>query len=154
RPRMKIEELAERLEVKPRMVRVYRDELEKAGIYVESVRGINGGYSLDNRSIFLIRNFNSTEVQELQIAIQSYLSKHPDYETTLSNALEKIKAAQRDQSLSSKHFYFANDYLINTEAGNESEHYKKLYKAFNFRKKVNITYEAASTNKVTNRTIH
>ncbi|SHN10481.1 helix-turn-helix transcriptional regulator [Gracilibacillus kekensis] len=154
RPKLKINDLAEELEVKPRMVRVYRDELEKAGIYIESERGTNGGYSLDRRSILPIRNFNSTEVQELQIAIQSYLSKQPDLETTLSNALEKIKASQRDQSLSSKHFYFANDYLINSEVGNESEHYKNLYQAFNQRKKVMITYEAASTNTVTIRTIH
>lgn len=136
------------------MVRVYRDELEKAGIYIDSERGSNGGHSLDRRSILPIRNFNSNEVQELQIAIQSYLSKQTDLETTLSNALEKIKASQRNQSLSSKHFYFANDYLINSEVGNESEHYKKLYQAFNQRKKVLITYEAASTNTVTIRMIH
>lgn len=154
RPKLKIKDLAEELEVKPRMVRVYRDELEKAGIYIESERGTNGGYSLDRRSILPIRNFNSTEVQELQIAIQSYLSKQPDLETTLSSALEKIKASQRDQSLSSKHFYFANDYLINSEVGNESDHYKKLYQAFNQRIKVIITYEAASTNTVTTRIIH
>ncbi|GAE94074.1 hypothetical protein JCM21714_3206 [Gracilibacillus boraciitolerans JCM 21714] len=154
RPRMKIEDLAEELEVKPRMIRVYRDDLEKAGIYIESERGTNGGYSLDRRSILPIRNFNPSEVQELQIAIKSYLSKLPDHESTLSNALEKIKAAQRDQSLSSKHFYFANDYLINSEVGNESAHYKRLYHAFNHRKKVVITYEAASTNEVTIRTIH
>ncbi|MFD2657262.1 helix-turn-helix transcriptional regulator [Gracilibacillus thailandensis] len=154
RPKVKIDDLAAELGVKPRMIRVYRDELEKAGIYIESVRGVNGGYSLDRRSILPIRNFNSTEVQELQIAIKSYLSKQPDHDSTLDNALEKIKAAQRDQALSSKHFYFANDYLINAEVGNESEHYKRLYHAFNHRKKVMITYEAASTNAVTKRTIH
>ncbi|MGN8645567.1 helix-turn-helix transcriptional regulator [Gracilibacillus sp. HCP3S3_G5_1] len=154
RPKVKISELANELEVKPRMIRVYRDELEKAGIYIESVRGVNGGYSLDRRSVLPIRNFSSAEVQKLQIAIQSYLSKQPDNDSTLANALEKIKAAQRDQSLSSKHFYFAHDYLINTEIGNESEHYKKLYQAFNYRHKVMITYAAASTNTVTKRTIH
>ncbi|MFC4404105.1 helix-turn-helix transcriptional regulator [Gracilibacillus xinjiangensis] len=154
RPKMKINDLAKELEVKPRMIRVYRDELEKAGVYIESERGTNGGYSLDRRSILPIRNFNSTEVQELQIAIQSYLSRQTDNESTLSNALEKIKAAQRDQSLSSKHFYFANDYLINSEVGDESVYYKTLYQAFTKRKKVVITYEAASTNKVTTRTIH
>ncbi|SDB83427.1 Predicted DNA-binding transcriptional regulator YafY, contains an HTH and WYL domains [Pelagirhabdus alkalitolerans] len=154
RPKVKIQDLADELEVKPRMVRVYRDELEKAGIYIQSERGINGGYSLDSRSILPIRNFTSDEVQELQIAIQSYLSKQPNLETTLNNALEKIRAFQRDQELSSRHFYFANDHLINTEIGNESEHYKQLFDAFSQRRKVLIAYEAASTSEVTTRTIH
>lgn len=39
RGKMKISELAAELEVKERMIRIYRDELEKAGIYVESERG-------------------------------------------------------------------------------------------------------------------
>ena len=41
-----ISELAERLEVSPRMIRVYKDELEKAGIYIDTVRGPYGGYIL------------------------------------------------------------------------------------------------------------
>ncbi|KAB8127280.1 WYL domain-containing protein, partial [Gracilibacillus oryzae] len=153
RNKMKIDELAEELEVKPRMIRQYKQELELAGIYIESERGANGGYYLDKKSIFPIRNFHSEEIRQLQIAIQAYLSKQPEHDVTLRNALEKIKAAQRDEQLSSKHFYFANDYLINNEVGDQSEHYQKLYKAFNQRKKVVLTYGAASTNEVSTRTI-
>lgn len=38
--------LAEELEVKPRMIRTYKDELEKTGIYVESERGAKEGKML------------------------------------------------------------------------------------------------------------
>lgn len=45
-----INELAEKLEVTPRMVRVYKEELDKAGIFVDTIRGPYGGYVL-NQSI-------------------------------------------------------------------------------------------------------
>ncbi|GGM18556.1 DNA-binding protein [Paraliobacillus quinghaiensis] len=154
RRKMKVEELAEELEVNPRMIRVYKDDLEKAGIYIESERGANGGYFLNKNSFLSIRNFNETEIQQLQIAIKSFLSKQTDESATLNRALEKIKAAQRDHDLNSRHFYFANDYLINNEVGNASLHYKLLYEAFNKRNSVEIVYMAASTNETTRRIIH
>ena len=41
-----IAELAEKLEVSPRMIRVYKEECEKAGIYIDTVKGPYGGYVL------------------------------------------------------------------------------------------------------------
>lgn len=41
-----ISELTERLEVSPRMIRVYKEELEKAGIFVDTLKGPYGGYVL------------------------------------------------------------------------------------------------------------
>ncbi len=41
-----IAELSERLEVSPRMIRVYKDEIEKAGIYIDTIKGPYGGYVL------------------------------------------------------------------------------------------------------------
>lgn len=45
-----IKELAEKLEVSERMIRSYKDELEKAGIYIDTIMGPYGGYVL-NQSI-------------------------------------------------------------------------------------------------------
>ena len=42
-----INELSNMLEVTPRMVRVYKEELEKAGIYIDTIRGPYGGYILN-----------------------------------------------------------------------------------------------------------
>ena len=41
-----ISELSEKLEVTPRMIRVYKDEIEKAGIYIDTIKGPYGGYVL------------------------------------------------------------------------------------------------------------
>ena len=45
-----IKELALKLEVSERMIRVYKEELEKAGIYIDTIMGPYGGYVL-NQSI-------------------------------------------------------------------------------------------------------
>ena len=42
-----IKELSEILEVTPRMIRVYKEDLEKAGIFVDTIMGPYGGYVLN-----------------------------------------------------------------------------------------------------------
>lgn len=51
-----IAELSEKLEVTPRMVRVYKDEIEKAGIYIDTIKGPYGGYVL-NQNINVPKRF-------------------------------------------------------------------------------------------------
>jgi len=51
-----IQELSELLEVSPRMVRVYKDEIEKAGIYIDTIKGPYGGYVL-NQNINVPKRF-------------------------------------------------------------------------------------------------
>ena len=45
-----INELSNKLEVSERMIRVYKEDLEKAGIYIDTIMGPYGGYVL-NQSI-------------------------------------------------------------------------------------------------------
>lgn len=42
-----IKELSEKIEVSERMIRKYKEELEYAGIYIETIRGPYGGYVLN-----------------------------------------------------------------------------------------------------------
>ena len=51
-----ISELSEKLEVSPRMIRVYKDEIEKAGIYIDTIKGPYGGYVL-NQNISVPKRF-------------------------------------------------------------------------------------------------
>ena len=51
-----ISELSEKLEVTPRMIRVYKDEIEKAGIYIDTIKGPYGGYVL-NQNINVPKRF-------------------------------------------------------------------------------------------------
>lgn len=47
-----INDLSSMLEITPRMVRVYKEELEKAGIFIDTIRGPYGGYIL-NQKVYL-----------------------------------------------------------------------------------------------------
>ncbi len=55
-----IKELSEELEVSPRMIRVYKDELEKAGIYLHTIKGPYGGYIL-NQELNIPKRFIPTK---------------------------------------------------------------------------------------------
>ena len=49
-------ELSKKLEVTPRMIRVYKDEIEKAGIYIDTIKGPYGGYVL-NQNVNVPKRF-------------------------------------------------------------------------------------------------
>jgi predicted DNA-binding transcriptional regulator YafY len=53
-----IKELSDILEVTPRMIRSYKDDLEKAGIYIDTIRGPYGGYVLNQSVRIPYRKFN------------------------------------------------------------------------------------------------
>ncbi len=61
-----IQELSEKLEVSPRMIRVYKDELEKAGIYIDTIKGPYGGYVL-NQNVDVPKRF----ITPVQIKIEN-----------------------------------------------------------------------------------
>lgn len=63
-----IAELAEKLEVTPRMIRVYKEEIEKAGIYIDTIKGPYGGYVL-NQNINVPKRF----ITPNEINIKIYL---------------------------------------------------------------------------------
>ena len=56
RKKYSIAELSEKLEITPRMIRVYKDEIEKADIYIETSKSTYGGYVL-NQNINVPKRF-------------------------------------------------------------------------------------------------
>ena len=69
-----IKELANELEVSPRMIRTYKNELECAGIYIESIRGPYGGDYL-NQNIKLPENINKSKIMPVNKEYYNSLSK-------------------------------------------------------------------------------
>lgn len=64
-----IQELSDLLEVTPRMIRVYKNEIEKAGIYIDTIKGPYGGYVL-NQNVNVPKRFitpNKVEIKERDI---------------------------------------------------------------------------------------
>ena len=61
-----IKELSEKLEVSERMVRVYKEELEKAGIYIDTLMGPYGGYVLNQSVRIPSRKFTKSDYEFLK----------------------------------------------------------------------------------------
>lgn len=61
-----IKELADKLEVSERMIRVYKEELEKAGIYIDTLMGPYGGYVLNQKIRIPTRKFSKSDYEFLK----------------------------------------------------------------------------------------
>lgn len=85
-----INELSNIIEVTPRQIRNYKDELEKAGIYIESYSGKNGGYyypakKYDSEIIFDLNELNALE------NIYLLLKDNDVYKNYLYQVIEKMR---------------------------------------------------------------
>ncbi|MDR4194815.1 transcriptional regulator [Bacillus cereus] len=142
REKMKISELAELLEVKERMVRIYRDDIEMAGIKIETTKGRDGGYSLSNTSLFPIKNMSQQELDALTFSIQKLVSKGNDiYAKDAQVALDKLNAAGKVKTNKDRHIYFIQRSKPNYTFSNENQKYVQLQEALFTRRKVRIQYE-------------
>ena len=56
-----VKELSEKLEVSERQVRCYKEELEKAGIYIDTIMGPYGGYVLNQSIRMPVRKFKKKD---------------------------------------------------------------------------------------------
>ena len=70
-----VKELSEKLEVTPRMIKIYKEELEKCGIYIDTIRGQYGGYVYNKKHDYNI-SFDYLDID----AIESILDKLTDKE--------------------------------------------------------------------------
>ena len=124
-----IQELSDILEVSPRMIRIYKDELEKAGVYIDTIMGPYGGYVL-NQSIRLPeRKFKSEDYQILE----EYIEKETDRKK--KEKLNLLKDKIRGIYIGSKN--------ENRELNLNDETLKKynlLVKSIKERRKVKILY--------------
>src|SRR5574344_626432 len=60
-----VDELSKILEVTPRMVRSYKEELDKSGIYIDTIMGPYGGYVLNQSIRMPVRKFRKKDVDLL-----------------------------------------------------------------------------------------
>lgn len=94
-----VKELSEKLELSPRMIRYYKEELERLGYFIESTPGVDGGYQLIS-DVYLPKISISKYDIELLNGIRQTLKKE-DYcfENELDTFIEKVsgiyKATQK-----------------------------------------------------------
>ena len=123
-----IKELSERLEVSERMIRVYKDELEKAGIYVDTIMGPYGGYVLRQSVKMPMRKF---KVKDYEI-LDKYISLEKD-------ELEKEKLMLLKDKIYGIYASSKSDENIITKDDNQNK-YNILTRAIKEKRKVKINY--------------
>ena len=84
-----ISELSNELEVSERMIRVYKEDLEKAGIYIDTIMGPYGGYVLNQSVRMPVRKFKMKDAKLLDKYIAS--EKDKDIKDELILLQDKIK---------------------------------------------------------------
>lgn len=119
-----IKELSEKLEVSQRMVRVYKEELEKAGIYIDTIMGPYGGYVLNQSIRIPTRKFTKDDYDFLH---------NLNVEDSLKEKLEIIADKVRGVYFDSK-----NESI--ELMGEVKNSYNILTRAIKERRKVKINY--------------
>ena len=129
-------ELATKLGISERMVRYYKQELESAGIYIDTFMGPNGGYFMLNSS----NNYNHINKYDLELMkkVEETLEinnfEYIDKFTTLLLKLEHAYKIEEEKSKFSE--------IINQEEQNIT--LKTLKKYINEKARIKIIYEDIS----------
>lgn len=128
-----MKDIAEKIEISPRMVKQYKNELEQAGIYIESKRGINGGYSLNKELNNIDIGLTYQELIKLK-QIEQYFNDDQDFKKIIGKIIESYEKNINEADLKK----------INKiqELGkiNLKDTYLSLRKAINRKNKVKIKY--------------
>ena len=85
-----MKDIAEKIEISPRMVKQYKNELEQAGIYIESKRGINGGYSLNKELNNIDIGLTYQELIKLK-EIEQYFNENQDFKKIIGKIIESYE---------------------------------------------------------------
>ena len=83
-----VNQLADKLEVTPRMIKAYKLELEQAGIYIHTIYGKYGGYIYKQKNNYTIE-FDYNDIEGIENIIDKVDEKD---RTKLAITLEKIRS--------------------------------------------------------------
>ena len=84
-----INELAEKIEVSPRMIRLYKEALEQAGFIIETIYGPYGGYILIKSNFNISSSFNTYDLNMLK-QLTAKNEKQQEYLNTLQDKVKTI----------------------------------------------------------------
>src|SRR5574344_785422 len=84
-----INELSKEIEVSTRMIRTYKEDLEKAGIFIESIKGKSGGYILYDDTLLPNLKFSKYDIELVEQLKKSNKDKVLDEK--IDSLLNKLK---------------------------------------------------------------
>lgn len=127
-----ISELSNILEVSERMIRVYKEDLEKAGIYIDTIMGPYGGYVLNQTIRMPVRKFKLKDADLLNYYIDNEIDN--DKKEKLILLRDKIKGVYIGSKQEAKELNLKDEtqkkYNILTRAIKEKRKVKILYYSY------------------------
>ncbi len=132
-----IGELSKELEVTPRMIRFYKEELEKAGIYIETIRGPYGGYVLNHGAWIPSRGFSKYDIQLLEYSYK-VINDNDEFKLQKEylNLIDKVKGIYHGSKKKNE----LNKLEMNKD---EKKKYNILNRAIKEKRKVLINFLSA-----------
>lgn len=127
-------QLSEILEISPRMVRAYKDELEKEGIYIDAIYGREGGYQLRSKIELPSILFNENDIETIDSLLVKIKNK---------DDLEKLKNIKQKITHYCKMLNDELDFLDKTK----KEVLKEIRKAIIEQQKIKIEYHSKGEKK-------
>lgn len=124
-----VKELSEKLEVSERQVRCYKEDLEKAGIYIDTIMGPYGGYVLNQSIRMPVRKFKKKDYELLEKYID--LEQDQLQKEKLTLLQDKIKGIYAGSKAEAKELNLKDETLTK---------YNILTRAIKERRKVFIRY--------------
>lgn len=138
--KMKVGELASNLEVDERMIRKYKDDLEKAGVYITSLSGTYGGYILEGYDYLMNLKLTVEEMSALELANEQLKSINFIYYKEFLQAFEKIKAVKTGRGEGFNKADFIVKEVKSSYVTDERQRCLDINAAIITRKKVKIKY--------------
>lgn len=135
-------ELSQELEVTKRMVRFYKEELDKAGIYIDTIRGPYGGYILKQNINIPNRKFTKNDINLLNEILINLTNENLC--ENLDILIKKINSIYIESRKNQKELILDNANLTK---------FNLFSKAIKDKRKVSITYDSKKHNE-TKRIIH
>ena len=123
-----VDELSKILEVTPRMVRIYKEELDKAGIYVDTIMGPYGGYVLNQSVRMPVRKFRKKDVDLLNKINSTLVDEQ--VKNDLYILTDKVRGVFKGSKEEAKEL----------DIQEVSDKYNALTRAIKEKRKVKITY--------------
>lgn len=151
-----VKELSEILEVSPRMVKEYKNDLEKAGIYIKSKTGRYGGYYLEDRVDLRGIGINNEELESLKMAKEVINSGNYLFALNFEILTSKILNSQKNFD----HIdYFGKDTLKPIQMKQkENEMWKLISRGTVNKRKLKIEYKSLNKDsedrKIRSRIVH
>lgn len=116
-----VDELSKIVECSPRMVRIYKEELDKVGIFIDTIKGPYGGYVLNK-----VENIPSIYFNDQDINLLKKLEQKLQCEE-LNSLIEKMKLNMK------------KEVVLDVD---QKEKFNRIHRAIKEHKKIQIQYDS------------